>query len=145
MATTFHGNDYSRQVKKVLVASPQSITGAIDLNEIALTDQDKCIQLSFIVGALVGVDASNYFTFNVKQGTETGGPYTDVDADQLDPLSSWDLKVDAAGEADGIYRINFIINVDQGFLVPYIGIIGTPTSMELAADADWASMDPPEG
>jgi hypothetical protein len=95
---------------------------------------DRSVVVLVNAGALVGVDASNYFEFTVKQATALGGSYVDAEAWQYDPVAvdggstAWDMKIDDAGEANEIYKFNFKLKGDYGALEVVGTKNGTPTS-----------------
>lgn len=151
MSFATRGNALAEQLEEKQVFAPQSITDTDDGNEIDIVDPDISGVITLSTGALVGVDADNYFIVKVKQSDTSGGSFVDALDDQYYPIKpegeteKWDFKIDDAGEADGIYRFNFVFEVDQKFVIPYLEKVGTPTSMQAEMHIQWLSGSPATG
>lgn len=129
MGNILTGNDFARQKSIRHSIYPQSIATTITGSEVDTTGEPRNIVVVLNVGALAGVDGTNYFTLKITQAIGSGGTFVDADAYQYLPVApedgsvAWDLKIDDAAEANNSYRLNFRLKKDY----KYIKIVLTET------------------
>lgn len=127
-------DDLARSMVTTKSIDPAIQTDTVTGAEVDCFGTDRSVVVLIDAGALSGIDASNYFEFTVKQATALGGSYVDAEAWQYDPVAvtggstKWDMKIDDAGEAGEIYKLNFRLKGDYGALKVVGTKNGTPTS-----------------
>lgn len=85
------------------------------------------------IGALTGVDGSNYLTFTVQEADTTTDSFTDVASASLDAQDSWDLIIDASGEADAGYYVGVSPSTGKNALKAIATETGSITSALIGA------------